>query len=65
MKRDENLITAKKTVLQCRILKAGKIIITAYNPKAKVQTFFTKYNVIHRLEQSKGKWQQIQNWLLE
>ena len=64
MKRDENLITAKRTVLQCRVLKAGKIIITAYNPKAKVQTF-TKYNVMHRLEQSKDKWQQIQNCLLE
>ena len=51
----KNLISTKKTVLQCRILKAGKIIITAYNPKAKIETT-TKYNVIHKLEQSKGKW---------
>ena len=46
----------KKAVLQCRILKARKGIINAYDANAKVQTT-TKYNVMHRLEHAKRKWQ--------
>ena len=40
----------KKSVLQCRTLKARKGIINAYEAKAKVQTT-TRYNVMHRLGQ--------------
>ena len=55
MKTNEKPNQYKKNCAAVQNTMAGKIIITAYNPKAKIQTT-TKYNVIHKLEQSKGKW---------